>query len=708
MHPQGAVVSGGYDRTMSGQTIVKPVINIWEGDSIVGTLEGHTLTVCGLTISPTGHLVSVSWDKTARVWDLESRSCVSVLSGHEQAVWAAICFEDGSILTGSADKTIKRWKGNVCEHTYTGHSDCVRALAHFPGVGFASAGNDCSIRLWALSGDCLMVLNGHQSFVYSLSVFPSGDIVSSSEDKTCKVWRDGNCVATLPHTGSVWAVCTLPDGDIVTACADGIARVFSRDTSRFADADVLAAYDASLASQAIAAQEVGGVKMSELPGLEALEAPGTKDGATKIIRVDEKAYAYSWNSGESKWDQIGVVVDGPAGGGGDGGQVMMDGRTYDRIFDIEIDEGVTLKLGYNYGQNPYAVAQEFIWNNDLPQDHLEQIAQFIDKNANQGVTLGAESRPTRGADPLTGAHDAMYESQKPAKETFVTFASEEHIPRKAMIFFELPGKQEAIEKKAMEFNDALANSMDENLSQLAMNSEEKIYFANLVKVAFGKDAISKPSNNEYALLRNKLLKWPVGNLFPVLDVLRLLVLNPFVVNYLVKNAEDFDVVKAVASVTSGPAASVPAATRIMSTRFFVNCFRSTDMRGLISKRLDVVLPATNGSVSYGNAQVNLAYATLLLNVAVQAYETKAAEVGGMEQVKRAISGGAEFLHAAGKTESEDSVYRALAAVGTLASIDDKSRALVKEFQVQAVANEIKASHPSDKVKACASQLLSVV
>lgn len=53
-----------------------------------------------------------------------------------------------------------------------------------------------------------------------------------------------------------------------------------------------------------------------------------------------------------------------------------------------------------------------------------------------------------------------------------------------------------------------------------MNSEEKIYFANLVKVAFGKDAISKPSNNEYALLRNKLLKWPVGNLFPVLDVLR--------------------------------------------------------------------------------------------------------------------------------------------------------------------------------------------
>jgi len=87
------------------------------------------------------------------------------------------------------------------------------------------------------------------------------------------------------------------------------------------------------------------------------------------------------------------------------------------------------------------------------------------------------------------------------------------------------------------------------------------------------------------------------------------------------------------------------------------------------------MSALHGSVSYGNAQVNLAYATLLLNVAVQAYETKAADVGGMEAVKLAISGGAEFLHAAGKTESEDSVYRALAAVGTLASMDDKSKAV---------------------------------
>ena len=156
-----------------------------EGSTIVGVLEGHTLTVCGLALTPSGQLVSVSWDKTVRVWDVSTRQCTAVLAGHEAAVWDVLCLEDGAVLTASADKTVKRWRGAVCEHTYTvragprrlganhpclcssrafilvccrvkkrrvcleltsewcmqGHTDCVRALALVPGIGFLSTGN---------------------------------------------------------------------------------------------------------------------------------------------------------------------------------------------------------------------------------------------------------------------------------------------------------------------------------------------------------------------------------------------------------------------------------------------------------------------------------------------------------------------------------------------------------------------------------------
>lgn len=43
------------------------------------------------------------------------------LQGHTAAVWAVVILpEQGLMLSGSADKTIKLWKAGRCERTYTG------------------------------------------------------------------------------------------------------------------------------------------------------------------------------------------------------------------------------------------------------------------------------------------------------------------------------------------------------------------------------------------------------------------------------------------------------------------------------------------------------------------------------------------------------------------------------------------------------------
>lgn len=54
-----------------------------------------------------------------------------------------------------------------------------------------------------------------------------------------------------------------------------------------------------------------------------------QDGATKIVRVGNSAVAYAWNASESKWDQIGTVVDGPSGSSG--GKVTLHGVEYDKV-----------------------------------------------------------------------------------------------------------------------------------------------------------------------------------------------------------------------------------------------------------------------------------------------------------------------------------------------------------------------------------------
>jgi phospholipase A-2-activating protein len=67
----------------------------------------------------------------------------------------------------------------------------------------------------------------------------------------------------------------MPNGDIISGCSDGVVRVFSESEERWAAVEALKEYDDQVASQALPSQQVGDVKKSDLPGLEALTTPGT-------------------------------------------------------------------------------------------------------------------------------------------------------------------------------------------------------------------------------------------------------------------------------------------------------------------------------------------------------------------------------------------------------------------------------------------------
>ena len=50
--------------------------------------------------------------------------------------------------------------------------------------------------------------------------------------------------------------------------------MFSASEERWASSEALNDYDAQIANQALPSQQIGDVKKSDLPGLEALDAPG--------------------------------------------------------------------------------------------------------------------------------------------------------------------------------------------------------------------------------------------------------------------------------------------------------------------------------------------------------------------------------------------------------------------------------------------------
>ena len=70
--------------------------------------EGHTSSVTSLAAFP-GFIASGSQDASIRIWDLQSRTRVSILEGHSRGVTAIVSTPGGWLASASDDHTIRLW-----------------------------------------------------------------------------------------------------------------------------------------------------------------------------------------------------------------------------------------------------------------------------------------------------------------------------------------------------------------------------------------------------------------------------------------------------------------------------------------------------------------------------------------------------------------------------------------------------------------------
>jgi len=172
---------------------------------VISSLKGHTNAVLALKFHEKGYLLSGSADSTVRFWDLNSDSCLAVLTGHQGPVTsiAMIPGTHGCFISGSEDKTLRIWKvilSQTQKGSLTGTPKFLASLCgHTEGVTdvkiskmlyIVSASKDKSIVIWSLeTGKVIARFRGHTGGVNSIFVMPSGLVISGSSDKSMRVWK---------------------------------------------------------------------------------------------------------------------------------------------------------------------------------------------------------------------------------------------------------------------------------------------------------------------------------------------------------------------------------------------------------------------------------------------------------------------------------------------------------------------------------------
>jgi WD40 repeat protein len=149
------------------------------------SLKGHTRQVTAIALAPNQtRVASASRDKTARLWDLESRKVLHELSGHTGDVMCVDFSHDGDrLLTGSMDGTIRVWTTETgkLEQTIEPDGKAVFTALWLPGDEVIASGTaDGSLRLIRVEDGEVTAEEDLQSNVADVAISPDGAMLAAA------------------------------------------------------------------------------------------------------------------------------------------------------------------------------------------------------------------------------------------------------------------------------------------------------------------------------------------------------------------------------------------------------------------------------------------------------------------------------------------------------------------------------------------------
>ncbi|KAM9827561.1 phospholipase A-2-activating protein [Neosynchiropus ocellatus] len=230
--PDGALVSVSRDRT--GRVWV-PNSSSDQSFTEMHCMSGHSNFVsCVCVIAPNetyarGLIATGGNDNNICVFTMDRPQPLYTLKGHKNTVCTLAAGKFGTLLSGSWDTTAKVWLNEKCMMTLQGHSAAVWAVAILPEQGLMLSGSaDKTIKLWK-AGRCERTFTGHEDCVRALAVISSSEFFSCSNDTSVRRWTvTGECVQVYySHTNYIYSMAVFPNcKDFVSTGEDRTLRIW--------------------------------------------------------------------------------------------------------------------------------------------------------------------------------------------------------------------------------------------------------------------------------------------------------------------------------------------------------------------------------------------------------------------------------------------------------------------------------------------------
>jgi len=210
-------------------------------------LTGHSHFVEDVVISSDGQFaLSCSWDRTLRLWDLNSGTTTRRFVDHKNDVLSvAFSADNRQIVSGSRDRSIKLWntlgqcKYTITENCHDGWVSCVRFSPNTQKPLIVSGGWDKMVKVWDISSCKLKTdLPGHSNNINTVTVSPDGSLCASGgKDTTAMLWdlNEGKYLYELDAGYEIFSLVFSPNHYWLCAATSHCIKIWDLESKVIVD-----------------------------------------------------------------------------------------------------------------------------------------------------------------------------------------------------------------------------------------------------------------------------------------------------------------------------------------------------------------------------------------------------------------------------------------------------------------------------------------
>lgn len=234
-HGQAVTFTPDGTRLLSGGEDARIAVLDAASGRLEGELNGHDKVVNAVATAGRSHVLSVSSDRTVRLWDLDGKQSVAVLEGHRDAVVALDVLPEGTeAVTGGYDGRLMVW--DLVDHKarieVRSGPKRVAALAYTPDqqlIVESGQGPTVYVRDRG-SGEVSAKLDSGSPGVIGLAVAPDGSLLATAGYDgrvvlwDCDAWQP---VRSIVAGGRVSAVTFSRSGQLLAVAADKRVSIWS-------------------------------------------------------------------------------------------------------------------------------------------------------------------------------------------------------------------------------------------------------------------------------------------------------------------------------------------------------------------------------------------------------------------------------------------------------------------------------------------------